>query len=138
MPSILVLCACLLGGCKKKESAEERLAQGLTLPGMHEEIQRQRDILAEALAKDEFQFIHDQAYYVVDLLNAFEGSLNEEQKQKYAPVLQQLHLLADVVHDIAGKKNRATLEVQLDKFFAEMDKLKAEFEADFKVAGKKK
>jgi len=103
-----------------------------TPDGVNATIQEQRQVLSDALRKQDLPFIHGQMYYVQGLADALSGKLEGEQKQRVDAVLQEIKRIAEEVDNFSGRGNAEATAAGLLKLFEAFDRLGAEFRRDRK------
>ena len=106
---------CLVGCQKAKGPAppDPHSAEGV----LHQ-LQQQGRLLNDALARKDFAYIHDYAYYFTGLAQALFTKLNDEQKQRLRPAVEQLVSLSQQLDNSAGRRHAEATEATLQRLQA--------------------
>ena len=124
---LLVVCAGMLSfGCKKKGSRLDR-AFHHTADHAHAQVQDTKVWIAEALKKQELQYIHDNIYRFESQLNAFSDLLDEATRQRLDERIKELEIIAQAIDNSAGRKNQAGTEANVKQLIDALKRLETEY-----------
>ncbi len=127
---------CLLCvGCKKPKPVTKMDPH--SPEAVNAAIQEQQLLLSEAFRTNDLQFIHNQMYYVGTLGKALSQKLDGEKKQRVDAILEQFNQIVEAVDNSAGRKHRDATEANLQRFYAVLRELDAEFKPPIDKAPKK-
>lgn len=118
-------------GCGKK-AAQTYSQEGQTAEGAFKQIQVVRQVLDDAIQKKDLQLIHDNMYYLSDLLKAMSAKLEGDKKQRVDAVVVEMLKLAEQIDNAAGRGNFEATEATLKKMQDSLKGLESEFGASQK------
>jgi hypothetical protein len=119
-----VLAGLLLAGCTKEKPAA---IDPHSPAGVNMALQALQSPLAEALKTNDLQFIHKQMDYILRLAENLPYQLQGEQKQRVDDLLAKLKHIAEETDNSSGRKQLEATAVNLEKMFAALKELDAEF-----------
>src|SRR5258706_10525209 len=116
--------ACLLG-CKKAPppKPDPHSAEGVML-----KLTQQVKLLNEAVARQDFKYVHDYTYYVHGLVDAFASKLNDSEKQKVGGLFDELRNLTDQLDHSSGRKHLESTQSSMSRLEAVLNELNKEFQ----------
>lgn len=128
--TMLGLLAALMGmagaGCGKKATPTYS-QEGQTAEGAFKQIQVVRQVLDDAIQKKDLQVIHDNMYYLSDLLKAMSAKLEGDKKQRVDTLVVDMLKLAEQIDNAAGRGNFEATEATLTKMQDSLKGLESEF-----------
>ena len=109
---VIVVCAGGLMGCKKSKarSVDPHSPDGIMLV-----LQKQGALLNDALARQDYPYLHDYGFYFSGLLQALFTKLDESEKQRLRPQLDELVALAKQLDRVAGVHHAEAAEVTVKR-----------------------
>lgn len=133
---VMALIVWVLGvGCKKSEPAVKMDPH--SPEAVNAAIQQQQSILSEAFRTNDLLFIHNQMYYVGTFAEALSRKLEGEKKQRVDAILANFTRLTHEIDNSAGRKHKEATEAGLQRLFAVMKELDAEFQPQIESPPKK-
>ena len=100
-------------------------------------IQLQQTILSEAFRTNDLLFIHNQMYYIGTFADALSRKLEGEKKQRVDAILAEFKRITVEIDNSAGRRHKEATEASLQKFYAVLKKLDAEFAPQIESPQKK-
>ena len=122
---LLVVCAGGLVGCKGKKTAAT--VDPHSPEGIMHAMQQQGQLLNDALARKDFAYIHDYAYYFNGLTQTLFNKLDDAQKAQLRGTLGQLSTLSSQLDRAAGGHHPEATEATLQRLTAELKELDKQF-----------
>jgi len=122
--AIVSLVAIGVAGCKKGKAAA---VDPHSTEGVMQALQIQGKLLNDALARKDFAYIHDYAYYFNGLTQAMFTKLDDTQKSRLRGSLQELSNLSSQLDRAAGGHHEEATEATLQKLSAELKELDKQF-----------
>src|SRR2546423_1824479 len=115
---------CLIG-CRKAPApkVDPHSAEGVML-----KLNLQVKLLNEAVARQDFKYVHDYTYYLHGLVDAFASKLNESEKAKVSALFDELKTLTDQLDLSSGRKHLEATQNSMNRLTAAMDQLSKEFQ----------
>ena len=127
----VVACGLVLVGCGK---AKEPVVDPHSPTGVMKTLQEQGRLLNEALARQDFNYIHDYAYYFTGVAQALYSKLDNAQKEKLKAPLAELVKLGNQLDNTAGRKHAEATKATMQRLQEVLQQLDKEFQAT-KVSG---
>ena len=121
----VVFVALICGGCKKPKPAVK--IDPHSPEAVNNVLQQQQALLSEAFKTNDLLFIHNQMYYIGTFVAALSRKLEGEKKQRVDAILADLKQIIEEIDNSAGRKHKAATEANLQKFYAVLKQLDAEF-----------
>src|SRR5262245_22607393 len=84
----IALAAGSLNGCKEAKTPPK--SDPHSSQAVLQQILQQGNLLNDAMKRKDFQFIHDNMYYLQSLAKAFQGKLLAEEKERLKPLFDEL------------------------------------------------
>ena len=109
---LVVVCAGGLMGCKK---AKARAVDPHSPDGIMLVLQKQGALLNDALVRQDYPYLHDYGFYFSGLLQALFAKLDESEKQRLRPQLDELVALAKQLDRVAGVRHAEAAEVTVKR-----------------------
>jgi len=123
---MLTTICCLIGvGCKKPKPAAK--LDPHSPEAVNVVIQQQQVLLSEAFKTNDLLFVHNQMYYIGTLGKALSQKLDGEKKVRVDAILERFNLVVEEIDNSAGRKHRDATEANLQRFYAVLKELDAEF-----------
>ena len=138
VPGILTVMAiiCFVAlGCKK--SKPEAGVDPHSPEAVNKVLQQQQLALSEAFKTNNLLFIHNQMYYIGTFADALSRKLQGEQKERVDAVLAELKQVTEEIDNSAGRQHKEATEASLQRFYAVLKKLDAEFNPQSQKTQKK-
>jgi hypothetical protein len=110
---VLVVCGTGLVGCKKakaRQAVDPHSTDGIMLV-----LQKQGTLLNDALTRQDFPYLHDYGFYFTGLLQALFTKLDEGEKQRLRPQLDELVALAKQLDRVSGVRHAEAAEVTVKR-----------------------
>src|SRR5436309_220078 len=108
----LAICASGLVGCKK---AKVQALDPHSPAGLMQRLQEQGRLLNDALARKDFAYIHDYAYYFNGLTQALFSKLDDEEKVRLRGPLDELSTISSQLDRAAGGHHAEATEATLQR-----------------------
>ena len=96
--------------------------------GVMRKLTLQVKLLNDAVARQDFKYVHDYTYYLHGLVDAFASKLNESEKQKVSALFDELKTLTDQLDLSSGRKHLEATQNSMNRLTAVMDQLSKEFQ----------
>jgi hypothetical protein len=111
-------------GCKKAKvvAVDPHSAEGVL-----QALQVQGKLLNDALARKDFGYIHDYAYYFTSLTQALYSRLDDNQKARLRGPLSELSTLSGQLDRAAGGHHAEATEATMQRLTTELKELDAQF-----------
>jgi len=103
-------------GCKK--SKETAVQDPHSPQGIVQRMQDHGQRLHDALARKDFGYIHDYAYYFNGLTKALNSTLDADGKEKFRSSLEELNNLANELDHSAGRRHAEATEASIQRLQA--------------------
>ena len=127
--AVMCLGAVMLGlltvGCKKPKPAVK--IDPHSPEAVNNVLQEQQALLSEAFKTNDLLFIHNQMYYIGTLADALSHKLEGEKKQRVDAMLVEFKQIVEEIDNSAGRKHKDATEANLQRFYAVLKELDAEF-----------
>jgi len=124
--AVLAITCCLVGvGCKKQKPAvkmDPHSPEAVNLV-----LQEKRAALSEAFKTNNLLFIHNQMYSIGTFAQALSRKLEGDKKARVDAVLAKLKETTEEIDNSAGRQHKEATEASLQKFYAVLKELDAEF-----------
>ncbi len=128
--------ASLVGfGCKKSEPTVK--IDPHSPEAVNAAIQQQQAILNEAFKTNGLLFIHNQMYYVGTFAEALSRKLEGEKKQRVDAILARFIRITHEIDNSAGRQHKEATEEGLQRLYAVLKELDAEFNPQKETPQKK-
>jgi hypothetical protein len=121
----LLMCGAALVGCKKKEPAP---LDAHSAAGVMQRLQEQGRLLNDALARKDFAYIHDYAYYFTGLTQALYSKLDDEEKKGLRGLFEELISLSNQLDRSAGGHHAEATQVTMQRLTAVLQQLDKQFQ----------
>ena len=118
-------CCLLEVGCKKPKSTPKMDPH--SPEAVNVVIQQQQALLDEAFKTNNLLFIHNQMYYIGTFADALSRKLQGERKIRVDAILTRLKQILGEIDNSAGRQHKEATEASLQKFYAILKELDAEF-----------
>jgi hypothetical protein len=115
-----------LVGCKK--SNEPAAVDPHSPKGIMKVLQQQGRLLNDALARQDFKYIHDYAYYFTGLTQALYSALDEENRQKFKAPLEELVKIGNALDHSAGRRHAEATTASMERLQVVLKELDKEFQ----------
>ena len=114
-----------LVGCRK---SKEPAIDPHSPKGVMKAMQDQGRLLNDALARQDFQYIHDYAYYFNGLTQALYSRLDDANRQKFKAPLEELVKLGNQLDHSAGRKHAEATTASMQRLQEILKELDKEFQ----------
>jgi hypothetical protein len=122
-------------GCKKSKPAAK--LDPHSPEAVNVVIQQQQALLSDAFKTNDLLFIHNQMYYIGTLGKALSRKLGGEKKARVDAILEEFNQVVEEIDNSAGRKHRDATEANLQRFYAVLKELDAEFKPQIDKAQKR-
>ena len=124
--AVVALTCCLFGiGCKKQKP--EAKMDPHSPEAVNAVLQQQQTLLSEAFKTNNLLFIHNQMYYIGTFADALSRKVEGEKKARIDAILGDLRRTTEEIDNSAGRQHREATEASLQRFYAVLKVLDAEF-----------
>lgn len=94
----------------------------------------QGTLLNDAMKRKDFQFIHDNMYYLQSLAKALQGKLPAEEKERLKPLFDELARVTDQLDHSAGRRHGEATQSTMQRLQELLKDLASQFNAEKKAA----
>ena len=132
---VMVIACGLIGvGCSKQQAAVKMDPH--SPEAVNAAIQQQQAVLDEAFKTNGLLFIHNQMYYLGTFADALSRKLEGEKKQRVDVILAEFKRITEEIDNSAGRQHREATEASLQRFYAVLKELDAQFKPQVEVPRK--
>ena len=132
---VLALTCGVIGiGCRKQEPAVK--IDPHSPEAVNAAIQQQQAVLSEAFKTNGLLFIHNQMYYIGTFADALSHKLEGEKKQRVDVILADFRRITHEIDNSAGRQHKEATEASLQRFYAVLKQLDAEFKPQIEIPQK--
>jgi hypothetical protein len=93
-------------------------------------IMEQGDLLNDAMKRKDFQFIHDNMYYLQSLAKALYGKLEAEQKERLKARFDELTSVTDELDHAAGRRHGEATQATMKRLLELLKDLDGQFRTE--------
>ena len=127
-------CCLSVVGCKKQKPAVKMDPH--SPEAVNAAIQLQQSVLSEAFKTNGLLFIHNQMYYIGTFADALSRKLEGERKQRIDAILAEFRRITHEIDNSAGRQHKEATEAGLQRFYAVLKELDAEFKPQIETRQK--
>ena len=131
---VAMTCCLIVVGCKEQQPAVK--LDPHSPEAVNAAIQQQQAALGEAFKTNDLLFIHNQMYYIGTFADALTRKLEGEKKQRVDAILERLKRITHEIDNSAGRRHREATEAGLQRFYAVLKELDAEFKPPIEIPKK--
>ena len=123
---VLLVCGSFVAGCHKKTEGAARInphsADGVLL-----RLQDQARLFQEAYARKDYNYLHDWGYYFSGVLQAFNTTLNDSQRQRLRGTLDELARVSSQLDAASGRTHAGATEATVQRIQTLLQELEKQY-----------